>query len=64
MSPVPLHLNHLAERARQSGHWPTDQPFTASSLQALLDERIARLDVGHACLDIERFLANPQPLEI
>ena len=23
---VGLHLDHLAERARQGGHWPADQP--------------------------------------
>jgi hypothetical protein len=61
---IPLHLEHLAERARQSGHWPGDDPFTASSLEALLAERIARLDVANAREDIERFIADPQPLAI
>jgi hypothetical protein len=61
---IPLHLEHLAERARQSGHWPENQPFTTSSLEALLAERIARLDVSNARLDIERFITNPQVLEI
>ena len=61
---IPLHLDHLAARARQSGHWPLDQPFTAGSLQALLAERIGRLDVASARLDIERFIAQPEPLAI
>lgn len=61
---IPLHLDHLGERARQSGHWPTDQPFSSESLQGLLGDRIARLDVAKARLDIERFLADPEPLEI
>jgi predicted nucleotidyltransferase component of viral defense system len=61
---IPLHLDHLAERARQSGHWPLDHPFTASSLQALLTERIGRLDVANARLDIERFIAQTEPLAI
>ncbi len=61
---IPLHLDHLAERARQSGHWPLDQPFSASSLQALLAERIGRLDVAKARLDIERFIAQPEALAI
>jgi len=61
---IPLHLDHLAERARQSGHWPLDQPFSARSLQALLAERIGRLDVASARLDIERFIAQPEPLAI
>lgn len=61
---IPLHLDHLAERARQSGHWPVDQAFTADTLQTLLAERINRLDVAQARVDIERFIADPQPLAI
>jgi predicted nucleotidyltransferase component of viral defense system len=61
---IPLHLEHLAERARQSGDWPQDQPFTAATLEMLLTERIARLDVANARVDIERFIADPQPLAI
>jgi predicted nucleotidyltransferase component of viral defense system len=61
---IPLHLEHLAERSRQSGHWPGDQAFTAATLQTLLADRIARLDVAKARVDIERFIADPQPLAI
>ena len=61
---VGLHLDHLAERARQSGHWPADQPFTAETLQALLTERIHKLDVNNARLDIKRFVADSGMLEI
>jgi hypothetical protein len=61
---VGLHLDHLAERARQSGHRPADQPFTAETLQALLAERIHRLDVHCARLDIERFVADAAAPEI
>ena len=61
---IPLHLNHLAERARQSGHWPQQQPFTGETLHSLLAERIGRLDVANARLDIQRFLADPEPLAI
>jgi hypothetical protein len=59
---IPLHLDHLAARTRQSSPWPLDQPFSARSLQAaLLAERIRRLDVASARLDIERFIAQPEP---
>ena len=61
---VPLHLEHLAQRARQSGHWPGDQAFTAGTLQSLLTGRINCLDVSQARLDIERFIADPRPLQI
>lgn len=61
---IPLHLEHLAERARQSGHWPHDHPFTAATLQTLLAERITSLDIASARMDIERFIADPEPLAI
>jgi predicted nucleotidyltransferase component of viral defense system len=61
---IPLHLDHLAERARQSGHWPEDQAFTAGTLQKLLTDRINNLDVSQARRDIERFITDPRPLEI
>lgn len=61
---APVHLEHLGERARQSGHWPEDQAFDPESLQELLSDRIARLDVANARHDIERFLSDPRQLEI
>jgi len=61
---IPLHLDHLAERSRQSGHWPIDQTFTAHTLQRLLADRINSLDVSQARVDIERFISDPQLLEI
>ena len=62
VSPRPL--KQLERRARQSGHWTGDHPLTAASLQAILAERIQRLDGANARLDIERFIADPQPLAI
>ena len=61
---IPLHLEHLVERARQSGHWPGEQAFTAGTLQNLLTDHINSLNVSQARLDIDRFIADPQPLEI
>ena len=61
---IPLHLEHLAERIRQSGHWPKEQDFSAENLQMLLTQRIAGLDVLNARRDIERFIVDSQPLEI
>ena len=40
-SGIPLHLEQLAERARQSGHWPRDEAFNGDTLQMLLAQRIA-----------------------
>jgi hypothetical protein len=57
-------LEQLERRARQSGHWTGDHPLTVAILEAILTERIQRLDVANARLDIERFIADPQPLAI
>ena len=61
---IPLHLEHLAERARQSGHWPAAQPFTTGSLHALLAQRIQHLEIANARTDIERFIPDPEALKI
>jgi hypothetical protein len=61
---IPLHLAHLGKRANQSGHWATDQAFSPQRLRGLLFERIDRLDVANARLDIERFITDPLQLEI
>jgi len=61
---IPLHLDHLAERARQSGHWPRAEAFSGDTLQMLLAQRIETLDVAKARLDIERFIVDPEPLAI
>lgn len=65
---VPINLDHLAIRARQSGHWPDHWPkekrLDHGALLELLRERINRLDIKAARDDIQRFLADSQPLEI
>jgi hypothetical protein len=61
---IPLHLDHLAERARHSGHWPGEQAFTAGTLQNLLTDRINSLNENQARINIDRLIADLQPLEI
>jgi hypothetical protein len=61
---IPLHLDHLAERARQSGHWPRAEVFSADTFQLLLAQRIESLDVAKARQDIKRFIEDPEPLAI
>ena len=61
---IPLHLEHLAERTRQSDHWPREQAFSAETMQMLLAQRIHHLDVAKARQDIERFIVDRQPLAI
>jgi hypothetical protein len=61
---IPLHLDHLAERTRQSGHWPRDEPFSCDTLQMLLAQRIETLDVAKAREDFERFIMDSKSLTI
>ncbi|KGK40947.1 hypothetical protein LH51_18500 [Nitrincola sp. A-D6] len=58
-----LNLNHLAERAKQSGDWG-DQPLTPDVFTAWLESRIGNLDVDSAREDVARFLSDTTPLEI
>ena len=54
-----LHLQHLAERARQSGDW--HQPvLSRDDLMALLRARIASLDVQAAKQDVLPFVRTPE----
>ncbi|MGP1681596.1 MAG: nucleotidyl transferase AbiEii/AbiGii toxin family protein, partial [Giesbergeria sp.] len=58
-----LHLQHLAERARQSGDW--HQPvLSRDDLMALLRARIASLDVQAAKQDVLPFVRTPEALAI
>ena len=61
---IPLNLEHLAVRSRQSGHWPLEQAFSAETLEMLLAKRVASLDVANARKDIERFIVDQDPLTI
>jgi len=59
-----LHLSHLEQRMRQSGHWEKKEPLTAESLSARLQNAIKRLDVSQALREVEPFVTNPESLEI
>jgi len=58
-----LHLQHLAERARQSGDWH-QAVLSRDDLMALLRARIASLDVQAAKHDVLPFVRKPEALAI
>jgi hypothetical protein len=60
---IPLNLNHLSERIRQSGELKGQQ-INAQELINLLQERIANLNVSQAVLDIKPFLNDKAKLDI
>ena len=59
-----LNLEHLSIRARESGDLNEDDSFTKESLQALLEKKIATLDMEMVKVDIRRFIKNDEVLDI
>ena len=59
-----LHLSHLEERMRQSGHWTREEPLGASSLHGLVVETIENLDVDQARGEVLPFVREPIALEV
>ncbi|PIS18478.1 MAG: hypothetical protein COY36_03390 [Zetaproteobacteria bacterium CG_4_10_14_0_2_um_filter_55_20] len=59
-----LHLAHLEQRMRQSGHWPESRVMDADAFRALLGDRIDSLDVEQARREVAPFVRYPEALEI
>lgn len=60
---VPLNLEHLAIRARQSGDWG-DDVLDEAAFQQLLSARIGSLDIESARRDVQPFIRSPDQLNI
>lgn len=57
-----LHLSHLEERMRQSGHWKSNSPLTPELFSIAMDKAIENLDVEQARKEVEPFVKNPEVL--
>lgn len=53
-----LHLAHLEQRMRQTGHWTDTAPLTEANLRGLLARRIGGLDVGQIRREVEPFVKD------
>lgn len=58
-----LHVSHLEERMRQSGHWSNDR-LSYEDLKNFLRDAIETLDVSQARQDVRPFVRNPEALDI
>lgn len=58
-----LHLAHLENRMRQSGHYSSAAPLTKEVFLDFIHEKILKLDVHAAKEDIRRFIQNPKEIE-
>lgn len=59
-----LHLAHLEQRMRQTGHWNEDEPLTETSFKVMLTDAIERLDMAQAKRDVFPFLKDPRVLDV
>jgi predicted nucleotidyltransferase component of viral defense system len=59
-----LHLAHLEQRMRQTGHWKVERQLSPAEFMELLFKAIDRLDVNQARKDVAPFVGNQQLLAI
>ncbi|WP_305043301.1 nucleotidyl transferase AbiEii/AbiGii toxin family protein [Geoalkalibacter sp.] len=59
-----LHLAHLEQRMRQSGHWKEGRSLAPGDFQDLVAEAIGRLDIKQAREEVLPFVRNPEALEV
>jgi predicted nucleotidyltransferase component of viral defense system len=59
-----LHLTHLEQRMRQSGHWQKEFSLDKVALYKLLDQAIEQLNINQARQDVSPFLKDPGIIEV
>lgn len=59
-----LHLEHLEQRMRQSGHWQGEGSLTAEAFFDLLHQAIDTLNVDQARKEVEVFVRDPGILAV
>ena len=59
-----LHLAHLEQRMRQTGHWTGAAPLTAGDLRDLLKKRIDKVDIDQIRREVEPFVKDAAALAI
>jgi len=59
-----LHLFHLEQRMRQTGHWKGDAPLAPEAFKERLKKTIHGLDVAQARKEVEPFVKKPENLSI
>jgi predicted nucleotidyltransferase component of viral defense system len=59
-----LHLSHLEQRMRQSGHWKNNEALSAEAFKKLMHDAIERLPVDQARREVEPFASNRDSLEV
>lgn len=61
---TPVHLLHLEERMRQSGHYEDTHPLTGDTLKEMIHQKIDKLDMEKAKEDIFAFISDRSEVDI
>jgi hypothetical protein len=59
-----LHLFHLEQRMRQTGHWEKKTIFTAEDFHEKLSQRINQINIEQMRKDVEPFVKNTESLSL
>lgn len=59
-----LHLHHLEQRMRQTGHWKGDDTLTPEKFEDLLVSAINKFSVEHARKEVAPFVRRPEDLSL
>ena len=59
-----VHIKHLEQRMRQSGHWEEDAPLTHARLKDLLIQRFETVDIEEAKSDVLPFISSEKVLDV
>jgi len=59
-----IHLSHLEQRMRQTGHWAGPSPLTAAEFRDLLARRIDRVDIDQIRREVEPFVKDTASLAL
>ena len=59
-----LHLAHLEQRMRQTGHWAGPAPLTAEDLRDLMIRRVDKVDIDQIRREVEPFVKDAAALAI
>jgi hypothetical protein len=60
---VPLHLLHLEQRMRQSGHWTETHALSEDDFLYMYRGRVAQVDFSMAAEDVHPFLQDPREID-
>ena len=59
-----LHLHHLEQRMRQTGHWTETGPLSPGAFRAMIGDAIDRLDISKARREVEPFVPHRDALAV